>query len=964
MAASEPSASVAFGRFQVVPHRRELSADGRPVRLGGRAFDVLMALIEARGAVLSKDALIRSVWPDRIVDENNLQAQISALRAAFGPERGLIRTVSGRGYQFTGEIRILPASPDARAGGGMAVAQPASAPPPTNLPQPVSEVIGRASEVEEVLGLVGAHRLITLTGPGGIGKTRLAVAVARRLLPQFADGVWLAEFSPLSDPDLVPATVTAALGLELGGGEVSPRRVAQALADRRLLLVLDTCEHVIAAAAAMAEAVLGAGSAVRIIATSREPLRAEGEQIYPVSPLAVPAEGDDPWQYGAVRLFVERARASGAHLSEDRHVAAVIAAVCRRLDGIPLAIELAAARAAALGIEELGVRLEDRFQLLTGGRRTALPRHQTLRATFDWSYELLLETERAMLRRVGVFAGDFSLDAAVAVAGELPAPLVVDDIANVVAKSLIVADLRDETAQYRLLDTARIYAVDKLRSSGELPEVARRHAEYYRALFEPAEVESESRPQAEWLAVYGRHLDNVRAALDWAFSPEGDRQIGVMLTIVVVPLWVQLSLLSECRERVARALDALDGDEAATARPRMQLSAALGWSLMYGVGRAREAGPAWATTLALAERLGDTGYRLRALWSLCIDQFNNGDLRTALEFARRFAALAAQTNDAIDRMMADRLLATAQHYFGDQREARHHIDRALTQLAALAQQPQIVRVRFEMRVSTHYFQARILWLQGFAERALRVVEHNIEEGNAAGQALSFCSVLGQGACPIAFWAGDFDAAERYGAMLLDHTERHPVRLWHVWAHCFNGLVVAKRGDFAAGLRALRGGLEEAGEARFLPRFLLLLGELAACLGKAGEVGRGLETIDETLARCEARDERWHLAELLRIKGELAILDGAANAAAAAEGLFRQAIDGARRQGALSWELRAATSLARLLGDQGRFTDATALLQPVYDRFTEGFDTADLKAADALLGALARPGPAALRTRAS
>ncbi len=259
-----------------------------------------------------------------------------------------------------------------------------------------------------------------------------------------------------------------------------------------------------------------------------------------------------------------------------------------------------------------------------------------------------------------------------------------------------------------------------------------------------------------------------------------------------------------------------------------------------------------------------------------------------------FAGLAAQTRDAIDLMMADRILATALHYFGDQREARHHIDRALAQLAALAQQPQIVRVRFDMRVSTHYFQARILWLQGFPEQALRVVEHNIGEGNAVGQALSFCSVLGQGACPIAFWAGDLDAAERYGAMLFDHTERHPIRLWHVWARCFNGLVIAKRGDLGAGLRALRGGLEEAGEARFLPRFLLLLGELAACLGKAGEIGLGLETVDEALARCEARDERWYVAELLRIKGELVILEDAADAATSAEGLFLRALAGSRR----------------------------------------------------------------------
>jgi hypothetical protein len=252
------------------------------------------------------------------------------------------------------------------------------------------------------------------------------------------------------------------------------------------------------------------------------------------------------------------------------------------------------------------------------------------------------------------------------------------------------------------------------------------------------------------LAIYGRHLDNVRAALDWPFSSEGDPHTGVGLTVAVVPLWEQMALLGECRERVERALAVLEGDEAAIARPRMQLSRALGWSLMYGVGRAREAGPAWAITLELAERLDDRRYRLSALWSLCIDQFNNGDLRAALEFARRHADLAALSDDTIDLMMANRLLATVQHYSGDQREARHHIDRALGQPAALALQPQIVRVWFDMRISTHYFQARILWLQGFAEQALRVVDRNIEEGNAVGQALSFCSALGQGACQSPF----------------------------------------------------------------------------------------------------------------------------------------------------------------------------------------------------------------------
>src|SRR5882762_8353249 len=951
---AQAPAAIEFGRFRVLPRRRELVIEDRPLELGGRAFDVLMVLIKASGAVVSKDVLMKRVWPDRIVEENNLQAQISALRRAFGADRDLIRTVAGRGYQFTGEIRTVSASANAQASAGMP--QPRRTPPrpPTNLPEPVSELIGRDVELDEILDLSASHRLVTLTGAGGIGKTRLGFAAAWRLLPRFADGVYAIELAPLADPELVPVVVATALGLELASGTASPLSVATALRAKQLMLVLDNCEHVVEAAAQMAEALLRANPATRVIATSREPLRAEGEWVYPVPPLAVPAEGspdsEEPLRYGAVRLFVERARAAAPHFSPDVRAAAGIAGICRRLDGIPLAIELAAARAAALGIDGLAARLDDRFRLLAGGYRTTMPRHQTLRATLDWSYELLTEPERVVLCRLAIFAGGFTLEAARAVAAddEIGAPEVVDRVPNLVAKSLVTVEADGVRVRYRLLETTRAYLLEKLIQAGEFDAAARRHAERYRDLFESGEAEAETKPTDEWLAEYGPRIDNVRAALDWAFSPSGDASIGVALTIAAVPLWEQLSLLGECRERVGRALASLADADATSVRPRMQLSAALGWSLMYGLGRAREAGPAWAVTLQIAERLDDKDYKQRALWGLCIDQFNNGEFRAALGFAKRFAELIANSTDTIELVMGDRILATALHYIGDQKNARLHIDRVLAHLAGLAQQPQIVRLRFDMRISTHYFQARILWLQGFADQALRVVEHNIEEGRAIGHALSFCSVLGQGACPIAFLAGDFDAAERYGAMLLDHTERHPMRLWQLWVRCFNGMVMGKRGDIIAGLDVLRGALEQAGDAKFLPRFLLPLGEFAACLGEAGEVTQGLAIVDDALARCKTRDEGWYLAELLRIKGELTLKGDGSEAVAKAEEEFLSALDLARPQGALSWELRAATSLARLLSDQGRSADATALLQPVYDRFTEGFATADLKAAKALL----------------
>ena len=941
-----------FGPFRLIPAQRILLLDeGEPLHLGSRALDILIALVERAGETIRNDQLIARTWPETVVAENALRVYVGALRKALGDGRAGKRYIvnnPGRGYTFVAPVTREMRHPAPAAADGTSAAG--------NLPVPLTRIVGRDDLVAALATQLAQRRFLTIVGPGGIGKTTVAVAIAEAVSASHADGVWFVGLASLHDPELVPSALGTVLGISLSGANPISALAAW-LRHKQMLIVLDNCEHVIGAVAPLAEAVLKAAPRIRILVTSREPLRAEGERLHRLASLELPPGSVDlsaaeALRYSAVQLFNERAMAAvDGFTFDDANVAAVLE-ICRRLDGVPLALELAAARIDVFGARELAAHLDDRFRVLTSGRRTALPRHQTLGATFDWSYQLLSEAERVVLRRLAVFAGDFSLEAAVAVAADSAPSEVVDHIGNLVAKSLVVADLRSELPRYRLLDTTRLYSREKLKSAGELQQFARRHAEYYCALFAPAEAESETRPQAEWLAIYGWHLDNVRAALDWAFSPEGDPQIGVALTVVVVPLWVQLSLLGECRERAEWALAVLEGDEATTARPRMQLSWALGWSLMYGVGRAREAGPAWATTLELAERLDDRGYRLRALWSSCIDQFNNGDLRAALEFARRFAGLAAHSGDAIDLMMADRLLATAQHYFGDQRAARHHIDRALAQLAALAQQPQIVRVRFEMRVSTHYFQARILWLQGFAEQALRVVEDNIEEGNAIGQALSFCSVLGQGACPIAFWAGDLDAAERYGAMLLDHTERHPIRLWQIWARCFNGLVIARRGDLSAGVQAVRAGLEEAGEARFLPRFLLLLGELAVCLGKAGEIALGFETVDGTLARCEARDERWYIPELLRIKGELVLSEGAANAAAAAERHFLRALDWARQQQTLSWELRTATSLARLLRDQHRVAEARGLLGSVYGRFTEGFETADPQEANRLLAQLA------------
>jgi len=950
---SETPAMIEFGHFRVVPRRRELLADGQPIHLGGRTFDVLMALIEGQGAVVAKDTLMERVWPNRIVEENSLHFQISALRDALGAERSLIRTISGRGYQFTGEIHTIAARPQARAVAATAASVSAAPRPPMNLAEPVSELIGRDVESEEVLGLTGAHRLVTLTGAGGIGKTRLGLEVARRLLPEFPDGVWAIELAPLSDPDLVPATIAMALGLDLADNVVSPERIANALASKQLLLVLDNCEHLVGAAASMAEALLRANPAARVLATSREPLRAEGECLYRVPSLAVPTEGsqhaEDLLQYGAVRLFVARARAAEPQFSPDGRVAAATAAICRHLDGIPLAIELAAARTNALGVEELAACLDDCFHLLTGGRRTALPRHQTLRATLDWSYQLLPEPERVVLRRLAIFAGGFTLQAAstIAATDEIAGSDIVDCAANLVAKSLVAADLGGATGWYRLLETTRAYALEKLAQSGEFEQVARRHAEYYRDLYERAEVELQTRPASEWLAAYGRRIDNLRAALDWAFSPAGDVAVGVTLTIAIVPLWVQLSLVQEFLTRVERALASLVPEAGRSGRQEMQLYAALGGALLLSKGPMPETEAVWAKALEIAESLGDTQYQLRALHGLWICRLNRGECRVALTLAQTFYSLAQDRGDPADLPIGDRMIGTSLHDWGDQTTARRHIERMLSSYAAPVQQPPLIRFQFG-RVVGRGALAQILWLQGFPDQARRIAQSAVDDARALDHDVSLCLALCEAACPVALFTGDLAAAESYVAMLLDSSAAHALPMWRARGHRFHGALLIRNGDFETGLRFLRTSLEQPPEASFQRCFTWFLGELAEGLGRAGRIAQGFEAIDEALARSERNEGRWCVAELLRIKGELLLLQGGFGAAGAAEDHYQQALGWAHRQGTLSWELRAATSLARLLCDHDRSAEAIALLAPIYNRFTEGFETADLKAAKALI----------------
>jgi predicted ATPase len=619
-----------------------------------------------------------------------------------------------------------------------------------------------------------------------------------------------------------------------------------------------------------------------------------------------------------------------------------IAAICRRVDGIPLAIELAAARATTLGIEELAGRLDDRLTLLTGGRRTALPRHQTLEATLDWSHTLLSEVERAVFRRLSIFAGAFGLQAVIAVSTEpgLPPPQVIDGLSGLVAKSLVAVETGSTGRRYRLLDTTRAYAFDKLDGSGERQAVARRHAEHYRGVFEQAEAEWKTRPGAEWVADYGSQVDNLRCALDWAFSPEGDSSIGVALTAATTPLWMRLSLVAECYSRAEKALAVIGADEDRDLRHEMKVQAALAISLYYFSGSVAECRTAWARALELAESLGDPGFRLLSIWGLYAYHLHNGRADIALELAQKYCSFA--TAGSSDQLNGERMLGMSEHRLGNLRNARRHFEHYLGHYGVSHGQ-QVDWFTVDYRVYTRAMFARVLWLQGFPDQAMHAAAESVEDARSVSKQISlYCALY---ACLISLWVGNLRAAARYIEMVPDLSKNRELPLFSGFGEACRGMLAIRNGDITNGVRQLRAGVDHLGEGN--SDMLFMISQLAEALGQAGQIAEGLAMIDEVIDRSDRGREHWTRAELLRIKGELLLLDGPASAAAAEDHL-RAALNWAHQHDALSWELRAATSLARMLSSQGRSADAVAVLQPMYDRFSEGFDTTDLKTAKALL----------------
>jgi predicted ATPase/DNA-binding winged helix-turn-helix (wHTH) protein len=932
---------ISFGPFDLSLSERQLRRGEAPIQLGSRAFDILTTLVEHAGEVVSNKDLLSRAWPDVAVEGGILRVHIAALRKALGDGLGDARyviNVPGRGYSFV--------APISRSGVETVSSNGAPSYHTLTLPPRLRRIVGRDETCRIISEQLKTHRFVNIVAPGGMGKTTVAVSVGHAAISDFDGAVTFVDLGSIVDPHLVANTVASTLGLGIQGSDPAASLIA-GLASRKLLLLLDNCEHVIDTVAPLAERIFSDAPEVYILATSRETLRVEGEHVYRLEALESPSENAgltaaDAMVFSAVQLFVERAAARGSPIKLSDDDAPVVGEICRNLDGLALAIELAAGRVVAHGFRGTAALLDNRFKLEWQGRRTALPRHQTLNSMLDWSYSLLSEAERLVLRRLSIFVGTFDFHAAADIVIEPGGDTVQFEkiLAGLLEKSLVSPIPDDANARYRLLETTRAYAFVKLSEADETDMVAERHARHYTDLLQPTGFSQSVLHGPDDFSSISVHLGNMRAALNWCFSDRGTPSLGTALAAATAPFFMKASLLHECVRWSTRAISALPHADRRNSI-ELVLQDAVARSSMYtqqvgaaGIRAAFERG------LALVETHGDDAFRLRLLASFNIFLINMGEFRAASRIAHQAQAVARSMNDPAGIVISNWIQGHTQHITGNQAAAQARCEAGFAQAAAFPNKNTSV-FGFGHRVRALTALARARWISGFPDQALAAAQQAVCE--AADDRLLACISLVY--APTVFvWCGDLEKAQELIERLINYATRYALTACIGPSLCLKGDLLLRSGDAATAVTFLRRALVDIpDEDKHRLQETIITTALAEGLAALGQHAAALTAVDKAISLVTQNGNSFDFPEMLRIKGEILAAMPQSDGLEAEACLLRS-LNQARSQGDLGWELRTAMSLAKLMSGQGRLKQGRTLLAEVYGRFSEGFATADLQKA--------------------
>lgn len=940
--------SYAFGEFRLLPDRQALLHAGQPVRIGSRALDILTLLVQRAGQLVTRAELEAYAWPNTFVHESNLKVHVSALRrvlrAASDDPSGILN-IPGRGYCFT-----LPVTVEGRV-------RASSRRWPTAGAQTSGEpvrIIGRDDEIASLVQAISRHSLVTIVGAGGVGKTTLALAAAERLSGRHDAAPCFVDLSSIDDPQLVAHAIAGALGVRVDLNDLLGG-IGDHLRSTPRLLILDNCEHLTAAVAAAAEHLAANLDRAGLLATSREPLRARQEHVHRLSPLACPdvtsrIPAAEALRYPAVALFVARAGERAGFSLWDDDNAAVVSEICSQLDGIPLAIELAATRLDSLSPTELLRRLQDRFDLLRQSDLAVPARQRTLLATLDWSYRLLSEAESRILRFTAIFARDFVLDDLVAIfgAGASDTADLVAGIESLVAKSFATAELSRGSRRYRLFESSRSYALARLEADGERNRAHALHAAHILTVLERAEDEWQWRVTDDWMALHGSRVDDLRRALAWAFGANGDGMIGIRLAAAAIPLWEALCLVDESGARVRDALRVADTLPACDARLKTKLACRHAWTLTWSEQRLPATEAPWLDCLRLARDSGDTEYQLRALWGVAIYETFTARSVAAIGHLIEFEAMAERAEDWSVLPDGQRLLALARTYVGELREGNELLEQLARRFNRVEKRARITRFSIDRYCIIRSSLAFTRWLCGRTESALTAAAQAVDAALAVDHAVSHSNALAFAGVPLALWTGNLDRAETAIGALRENLAIRNTAVWRRLARFFEAALHHARGDRAA-IEPMSASLDELLDTGFVTRAPMYLGMLAEALLREGLVAQARLRIDDAARRIAQSRERWCRPEVLRIQG---LIQAAEGDHATARARYAEAIADADALGALNLELRAASDMARDLAAEGRRDAAFAILSRTCAKFTEKGPNSEIVPAQALLDSLA------------